>query len=263
MNKTHALYLFGILAAALAVAFPSITWISLVAFLVILPLGAIWIGKSDGRPIGGLGFGLSSGWLRYLALGLLFGLGIPLLFLSIQQLGGWITLAPRGEPILNLITYLPPLFIRMVLIVVIEEFVFRGFFPNALSQNAGIWTAMVMSSLLWGASHLGSMVYEGLAPGSMVIGMASFLAWGITLSLCYLIAEKSLWFPCGLHLGVNLSFSLAGWFFITETSAPQWWIGHPAWSPESGLIGPIIWLIIGFTAYRLAGAKKVAKVAAY
>lgn len=252
MNRTSGLYILGLVAAALAAAYPSLTWISLVAFLVIMPLGAIWIWRGQGRPIGELGFSLSRGWLRYFAIGLPLGLGIPLLFLLIQQLGGWLIFSPRGEPPSSLIALLPQLLIRMILVVAIEEFVFRGFFPNALSQRVSAWVTIVMSSLLWGASHLGSMVNEGLSIIEIAIAMASFLAWGITLSLCYLIAKRSLWLPYGLHLGVNLGFSLLGWVIITEPNAPQWWIGHPSWSPESGLIGLLVWVIIALVALRLA-----------
>ncbi len=127
MNRTLALYIFGAIAAALAVAFPSLIWISLVAFLIILPLGAVLIWRGEGRPIGALGFRISKGWLRHLAIGLLFGLGIPVLFLLMQQLGGWIALVPGDEQVQSLMTYLPPAFIGMGLVVTIGELVFPQF----------------------------------------------------------------------------------------------------------------------------------------
>lgn len=262
MNRTFGLYILGFLAVALAIAFPSLPWLSPVTFLLVIPLGAIWIWKSQGRSLWDLGYRFSGGWFRYLAIGLLFGLAIPILFHAIQVLGGWITLAPRGEPIQDLASYLPTLFFRMVFIVAIEEFVFRGFFLNALIQRLGFQVAAVLSSLLWGASHLTSMVNEGLTLGLILIGMVSFSIWGITLCLCYLEATRSLWLPYGLHLGINLSFSLVGWFFITQPNAPKWWIGHPAWSPESGLIGVIVWLILAWVVYRQIATDKLSELAA-
>jgi membrane protease YdiL (CAAX protease family) len=259
-NKAIILYIFDVLAVVLSIAFASLMLLQLVSFLVIIPLGAIWIWKSEGRSVWDLGYRFSSGWLGFLAIGLVIGLGIPILFELIQVLGGWTTVTPLGEPLQDLVTYLPMVLIRMIIVVAIEELVFRGFFPNALSQRTGVWIAIVLSSLLWGASHLGSMVNEGLTPGLMIIGIASFLGWGITLSLCYLIAEKSLWLPYGLHLGVNLSSSLVGWFFIAQPNAPQWWIGHPAWAPESGLIGTIVWLILASIIYLLTGADKLKRL---
>jgi hypothetical protein len=54
---------------------------------------------------------------------------------------------------------------------------------------------------------------------------------------------KSLWFPFGLHYGVNISFSLLGGFFLVSYQAPQWLVGNPAWAPESGILGTLVWLV--------------------
>ena len=116
--------------------------------------------------------------------------------------------------------------------------------------------AAFLSSALWGASHLTSMVNEGLEIGLMLIAMATFMPWGFTLYLCILRASGSLWLPYGLYLGVNLSFSLLGLFFIKQPTAPEWWIGNPAWSSESGLIGVVVWLILALIVYRLTGTDK-------
>lgn len=262
MSRTFGLYILGFIAAAVAVAFPSFSWLSPVTFLLVIPLGAIWIWKSQGRSLWDLGYRFSSSWFRFLAIGLLLGLGIPIIFQVIQVMGGWITLTPREGSIHGLVSYLPALLLRMVFIVAIEEFVFRGFLLNALEPRTSFQIAAILSSVLWGVSHLTSMVNEGLELGLILIGMASFTAWGITLCLCYLATIKSLWLPYGIHLGVNLGFSLVGWFFITHPSAPKWWIGHPAWSPESGLIGVIVWLILAIVAYRLTANAKFSELAA-
>jgi membrane protease YdiL (CAAX protease family) len=259
MNRTLALYLLGFFTVALAIAIPFLSWLSPLTFIVIFPLGVLWIWKSEGRSLWDLGYRFSSGWFSYLAIGLLFGLAIPVLFQIVQVLGGWITLTPRGEPVTDWISSFPLVLLKMICIVAIEEFVSRGFFLQALSRKVGIRWAAVMSSLLWGIGHLASMVAAGLAPGLIIIGMTTFLLWGITLSLSYVKANKSLWLPYGLHLGINLSFSFSviGLFFITEPNAPQWWIGHPAWSPESGLIGVIVWLILALIIYCITGKEAI------
>jgi membrane protease YdiL (CAAX protease family) len=259
MRRALILYFLSFLAVFLLVIFPTPAWLSIVAFLLVLPLAAIWIWRSEGFPLGDLGYRLSNRWLRFFGLGILSGLAIPVLFSAIEVLGGWITLASREETIQGLISYLLPVLIRMILIVAIEEFVFRGFFLNALSINTSFRLTAVLSSLLWGATHLPSMVSDGLSPGLIIIGMASFVAWGITLSLAYLLAENSLWLPYGIHLGVNLGFSLIGWFFITQPITQQWLIGHPAWSPESGLIGVIVWSILAMVLYLIVGKDEIDK----
>lgn len=257
MNRTFVLYIFGLLAVGLALAIPSLALLSPFSFALIIPLGIIWLWKSEGRPWMKLGYSFCTHWLRYLTLGFFFGFAIPALFQVIQVLGGWIRLSPRGLPVANLILFLPEVTLKMVIIVAIEEFVFRGFFLQALSQRTGVRLAAVLSSLLWAVSHLTSMVSAGLSLGLIMVGMTTFLLWGIALSLGFLKAEKSLWLPYGLHLGINLSFSLVGLLFITQPNAPQWWIGHPAWAPESGLIGIIVWLILAVVMYWITGNDKM------
>ena len=262
MNRPFVLYILGLSAILITIVFPSLAWLSPLTFMLLIPLGVIWIWKNEGRNLGDLGCRFTNGWLRYLGIGLFFGLAIPILFQVLQVLGTWIILSPRGEPIIDLISYVLILVIKMVIIVAIEEAVFRGYFLQSLSRKTGVWLAAFLSSLLWGAGHLTSMVNSGLAPSQILIGMTTFLFWGITLSLCYWKAEKSLWLPYGIHFGVNLGFSLTGWFFITEPNAPQWWIGHPAWSPESGLIGILVWIILAVVVLRFTGVDKVNRLVA-
>jgi membrane protease YdiL (CAAX protease family) len=96
----------------------------------------------------------------------------------------------------------------------------------------------------------------------ITVGMLTFLLWGITLTFCYLRAGKSLWLPYGLHLGINLCSSTVGIPFIIQPIAPQWWIGHPDWSPESGAIGVIVWLLFALVMVWITGKKRINKVAA-
>lgn len=257
MNRTFILYIFGLSAVALALAVPSLALLSPFTFGLIFPLAILWLWKSEGHSFWDLGYRIHSQWLRTLAIGLLFGLAIPILFEGIQLLGGWIRLIPKGDPAANLVFFVPDVFLITVLYVAVEEFVFRGFLLQALSQRTGVWSAVVLASLLWGASHLTSMVRVGLNLGSILIGMTTFLFWGIALSLSFIKGEKSLWLPYGLHLGNNLSFNLVGWLFITRPNAPQWWIGHPAWSSVSGLIGVIVWLILAVIIYLFLGNDEI------
>jgi len=259
LNKTYLLYIIGLLVVALAAAVPAVSWLSPLTYTAIFPFAAIWLWKSEGRSLCDLGYRFNQGWLYKLAMGLVFGLIIPIFFQVIQMIGGWITLSKRVDPIDGIVPYLVVLLLKMILIVGIEEFVFRGFFLQTLSRKVGIRLAAVLSSLLWGLGHLTSMVNSELIPVLIFMGMTTFLLWGITLSLCYLRAGKSLWLPYGLHLGINLSFSLVGWPFIIQPKASQWWIGNPAWSPESGMIGVIVWLSFAVVMYWLTGNSRISK----
>jgi membrane protease YdiL (CAAX protease family) len=243
-----------LIAVAMAVAFPSLAWLSPLTFVLLLPLGAIWIWRRDGRAFADLGYRLSAGWLRHLAAGLMLGLAIPALFMAVQVLGGWITLSPRSESPGNLASYLLLLLVKMFFIVGIEEFVFRGFFIQSLGRKITIVPAVILASLLWATGHIASMAASGIAAGQIAIGMVTFILWGAALSIGFLKTGKSLWLPYGIHFGVNISFSMLGWFLITTPNAPQWWIGHPSFMPETGLIGIFFW---GILALGMHGFFKV------
>jgi membrane protease YdiL (CAAX protease family) len=257
LNRTFLLCFVCIFAVLLATVVPGLSWLSPLTCMIILPAAVFWIWKSEGRSLWELGFRFGQRWTSRLAIGLVSGLAIPIFFLAVQLLASWISLVNRVDPIKGIVSSLLLFLLRMILVVAIEELVFRGFFFQALNQKTGFWLAIVLSSLLWGLGHLTTMVNDGLSPVSIIIGMTSFLMWGITLALCYLRAGKSLWLPYGLHLGANISFSLIGLPFIVQPNAPQWWIGNPAWSPESGLIGVVVWLIFAVIMYWLTGSKKI------
>jgi membrane protease YdiL (CAAX protease family) len=249
MMFTFVLALMALIAVVLAVAFPSIGWISPLTFVLLVPLGAVigWI--CAGNSFVDLGYRFSARWSRSLAAGLLLGLAIPVLFQIIQIAGGWITLTPRAEPPGNIFSYMLLLLLKMLFLVAIEELLFRGFFIQSLSRKTGVGPAVILASLLWGAGHITSMAASGISAGQIAIGMVTFALWGVMLSICFVKMDKSLWLPYGIHLGVNLSFSLVGWFFITTPNAPQWWLGHPNFAPETGLIGIIFWSILALGVY--------------
>ncbi len=236
-------------AVALAVAFPALAWLSPLTFLLILPLGVGWIWRREGRAFADLGYRLSAGWPRRIAAGFVLGLAIPVLFSVVLALGNWMELAPRSESPGNLALYLLLLLVKMFFIAGIEEFVFRGFFLQSLARKIAIAPAAVLASLLWAAGHLASMAASGIPAGPIAIGIATFVLWGIALSICFLKTGKSLWLPFGIHYGINIGFSTLGWFFIMTPNAPQWWIGHPAYIPETGLIGMAGWGILALGMY--------------
>ena len=256
MNKAFVLYAFGLFAVSLAIGLPSISWISPATYLFVFPVVAIWLWKSDGYSLWDLGFRFNQGWHNSLVKGLLFGLAIPISLEVAQILCGWTILSPRGDPIGDLPIYLLRILIQMAISVSIEEFVFRGYFFQAMEHKAGIVPTSLLTSLLWGLGHITAMIKEGLSLISILIGMTTFLMTGIALCISYLKAKKLLWLPFGIHYGLNISFSLIGWFFITKYNAPDWWIGNPAWSPESGLIGILVWTIIAFFLWWCFDDKK-------
>jgi membrane protease YdiL (CAAX protease family) len=251
------LYLIGVGAVALAVFVPALSGLSTAVFIGMFPLAAVAVWRSEGRPGREFGFRTDCGWYRWLAAGLAVGACIPAAFLAVQILGGWVAAAARVDAGNGFVAYALTLLLKMTLLGAVEEFVFRGFFLQALSGKAGVHWAMLLSSLLWALGHLASMVSSGVPAALAALGMVTFSLWGIALCACVALAERTLWLPYGLHLGINLGFSLLGWFFIIEPRTPQWWIGNPAWSPETGLLGTAVWLGLAAAALGMGGWKKL------
>ncbi len=256
MNKALGLAAVGLIAVGLAVGLPVLSWLSPLVYTLVFPVGAIWLWRQDERALRDLGFRWDKGWGHLLLGGLLCGLAFTVLLQIIQNLSGWVSLVARADPLNGLPIYLLSVMAKMVFIVGIEEFVFRGYFLQSFSQGLGRWPAILASSTLWALGHLTAMVTAGLSPILIGIGLMTFVIWGITLCLGYLQTDRLLWLPIGLHYGVNVSFSLIGWFVVLQYNAPEWWIGHSAWAPESGLIGVAGWGMMAFVIAWVTSATR-------
>ncbi len=256
MKKALTLYIAGIVAVGLSIWQPALGWLSPVTYLLVFPVCAYWLWRSEGRSLQDLGLRRDNLWRRSLGWGLLVGVMLPVVVMLVQAFGGWVAATPRALTFRDLATYIPLTLVKMLFVVAIEEFVARGYFLQRLALGMGVGWAALLSSGLWGLGHLAAMVSDGLAPFSIVIGMLTFVTWGIALSIGCWRSAKTLWLPFGLHYGVNISFSLLGIFFVKNYHAPQWWVGHPAWAPESGVFGLLVWLVAIGVVWRLTRLER-------
>jgi membrane protease YdiL (CAAX protease family) len=220
--------------------------------MVVLLVGALWLWHSEGQPIRALGFRRDVSWLRFLAYGFLLGLALPLAAIAVQAVTGWLALEPAAPSTTELIRRLLLAMIKTLFVVAFEEVVFRGYYLQHLRARLSLWPAVLISALLWALSHLPNMLASGLSPAQLVLGMSTFLLWGSVLGVGFLYTGKTLCFPFGLHYGNNLGFSLLGSLMTKTYLAPAWLVGHPAWAPESGLIGAALWVICLLVAWQVA-----------
>ncbi|MEU6761234.1 CPBP family intramembrane glutamic endopeptidase [Streptomyces sp. NPDC046853] len=96
----------------------------------------------------------------------------------------------------------------MAAAAVTEEVMYRGVLFRIVEQWTGTGIALVLTGVLFGASHL-------LNPHASVLGAAAIaVEAGGMLTAAY-IATRNLWVPMGLHFGWN--FAAAG-IFSTEVS---------------------------------------------
>ena len=93
---------------------------------------------------------------------------------------------------------LPALVLAGLFPAVSEEILFRGILFRWIEEFAGTWPALIISSLLFGASHLANPNASPVA----VIGIA--LEGGLLLGGAYMLTRR-LWLPIGIHAAWNLS----------------------------------------------------------
>ncbi|MFZ0279710.1 MAG: CPBP family intramembrane glutamic endopeptidase [Candidatus Sulfotelmatobacter sp.] len=79
-----------------------------------------------------------------------------------------------------------------------EEIVFRGLLFRLSQKILGVWGALALTSLLFGAAHAFN---HGATVGS---SLAIALEAGILLGSAYALTQR-LWLPIGLHLGWNFA----------------------------------------------------------
>lgn len=255
MLKAISLYVLFLSALFAANLIPSPGWL-LPLSLVFLLVCTLWLWQRSGRPFLMLGFQRSPSCQRHLSWGLIIGVALPLLATGLQVGARWLTLSPTSLTVPTLTRILVLAVVRLGAIAAFKELVFRGYFLQIfLDRFGGPW-AILISPLLWGFTHLPDMVASGLSPMQMSTGMITSALWGMALATGCLRTGTSLWLPFGLHYRTNLSFSLVGGFTQKTSLAPAWLIGHPAWMPESGLVGVLLW-VVGITVIWLITLRLV------
>jgi membrane protease YdiL (CAAX protease family) len=242
MKKSLVLYLAYIVGLALPALDLAPAWLAPLA-LAGLFLGSILLWRMDGHAFRDLGFTPPPSWPRDFGLLLSAGLLFPLLILLLPV---WIgpgsieTQFGSGSSWTSVLANI----VRVCLVAIVEEILFRGFYFQQLRRVSGLGAGIAGSALLWGISHIPAMVQDGVPPWQIGLGVLTFLALGMALSQIYLRKGQLLWAPIGFHVGHNLGFSLLTLLLSLDYDGPQWLLGHPTWMPESGVLGVMVWLVI-------------------
>lgn len=129
-----------------------------------------------------------------------------------------------------------------------EEIFFRGVLLRLIDKQLGSWWAIGLTSVLFGALHLGN-------PGASAWGaIAITIQAGLMLGAAYLLTRR-LWFAIGIHVGWNLVqssiFSInvsgsgygSGGLLQSRLEGPVWLSGG-----EMGIEGSVICVLIGLVA---------------
>ena len=192
-------------------------------------------------------------WLARTLWGWALGAALVLLVFAVFWMAGWVSVEHMSPPLLALAASL----LAWILISFVEELTFRGYILQYLAKGWGMPTAVLVSSILFGAVH-------SLNPEANALGIFNIVFAGGFFATGYLVT-RSLWFASGLHMGWNLTlihllgFAGSGY---TEPSLLQSTVDGPvlltggAFGPEGGLVGLGAWLLgiallLGYWMVRL------------
>ena len=146
---------------------------------------------------------------RQLGFGLLIGAGlyaaceVILMALGIFRIVG-----------LNPLSYMVPAIVMALSSSVYEELLFRGVLFGAVEQWFGSWAALVVSSLVFGLTHL--MNPQGTIEGALFIAVEA----GILLAAAYMLTRR-LWLSIGFHMAWNYTQSAIFSGIVSGNDAQQ------------------------------------------
>jgi membrane protease YdiL (CAAX protease family) len=149
------------------------------------------------------------GMARQLGLGLLIGASLYvaceliLMALGIYRIVG-----------LNPVSYMVPAIAMALSSSVYEELLFRGVLFGAVEQWFGSWAALVVSSLVFGLSHL--LNPQGTLEGALFIAVEA----GILLAAAYVLTRR-LWLSIGFHMAWNYTQSAIFSGIVSGNDAQQ------------------------------------------
>ncbi|MBX2897285.1 MAG: CPBP family intramembrane metalloprotease [Cyclobacteriaceae bacterium] len=126
------------------------------------------------------------------------GLGFILILLCSLLMFTFNLVKPEYHSLNNL----PFLILVFMLVAVTEEVMFRGYILNNLTEKLSKNLAIILSSLIFAAFHLGN-------PHFGLIGFINIFLSGILMAIVYL-NSKDLWAPIGVHFTWNLTQAVLG-----------------------------------------------------
>ena len=103
-----------------------------------------------------------------------------------------------SQPRASLVQLILPMVYIGIVAPIVEELFFRQFLIGSLGRHAPTWMSLVVSSVLFGMSHIYSLV------ASEWINAVSFAAAGLGLGLVYVLSGRNVVLSGLLHIANNL-----------------------------------------------------------
>lgn len=248
-------------------------WVTPAVFYLAMPLALLLLWRWDGHAIGDLGLKIAYDWKRDLGTGFLVGLFVPQAFIILLLIAGWVKIVPAegdlpaGLPVPLFIVAFTALFLSMLkflFIVPLEEITFRGYYCNVAHPPLGVIGALLLSSILFSACHVPAMLNSGVPLASLGIALLSWIILGCALGAGWLRTGGRLWLPIGVHFGYNVGFSAIDPLLTAFNNAPTilaylgpgWWTGLTRWSPETGMAGVLLELVLFIAIWIVTERKR-------
>ena len=176
-------------------------------------------------------------------------LGATVLTYAFYLIVGWVRFQPQGEQATRRAKLFRRFFPGPLPLATFEEGVFRGILLEQLLRSlpsSHVFTALaiVVSSAAFAAIH-----FVKPAKGKPVRQAAyGYFLVGCLFGLAYVLGGRSLWLPIAVHASAVFGIEVARLYVVFE--APRWLVGF-AESPQSGLIGSIVVVLLGIALVAL------------
>ena len=224
-----------------------------VAMLVGAVVGGWLVLLEDGRAPGALGFYADAGALSETARGTALGVAVGVATVLLIALLGGLRWAPEDGSIMQWLRGGLGALLFFTVPAAAEEAVLRGYPLQALAESWGAAWALVVTSIAFGAFHLGN-------PNVTLLGVTNVAVAGLFLGVVYL-KTASLWWATGAHLGWNWSHG-----FLTDVSvsgldlidAPFYegisrgpsWLSGGSFGPEGSVVSTLVVLAASLLCWR-------------
>ena len=224
--------------------------VAMIAMVVIYKLVIVRLGEHPRDDLSG------PGAFRQTAAGLAVGFGLFSLIVAVAAILGIYDIAGWGDTSFLLVALIG----HGLFPAISEELIFRGILFRWIEQFGGTWAALLVSSALFGLSHIWNPNATWLS------ALAITLEAGLLLGGAYMLTRK-LWVPMGFHAAWNLAQGEVYDIPVSGTSVhglldarlegPQILTGG-AFGLEASLIAIVVGTL--FAAYlivRAAGSGKI------
>jgi membrane protease YdiL (CAAX protease family) len=144
-----------------------------------------------------------------------------------------------------------------VMAAIVEEIAIRGIVFRITEESLGSWIALLLSSVLFGALHLGN------PNATLFSALAIALEAGILLASAYMLT-RNLWLPIGLHMAWNFTQSgvygvatsgVADKGYLQSTLTGPTLLSGGEFGAEASIVAVVVCLTSGVTMLWLAHRK--------